>query len=168
MKKILSSLLSIVLCTGIASAQDWDFGNSYENKLHNVGIELGLGSGFGEDFTVDFGLRWQYNLHENFAWDVITIKAIADVKKHCFKESITPTVLSGFRVISPNFIGLTAYANARVGYAYNVDNEDGGFAYEVGVGVNVTKHVYIGYAFNDNKVDYYDMDYHAFRLGFLF
>lgn len=163
-KSFLILLLSISCC--VTFAQDWAFGGgSYETPRHQFGIELGVG-GAG-DLCVDFGLRWQANFNEYIAWDVITVKAVADVEED-FSETITPEILSGLRLISPDFGGMTAYVNGRVGYAHNFDMEEGGFTYEVGAGLNVTRHIYVGYAFNHIKIDESDANYHAFRVGFLF
>ena len=163
MKKTL--LLMLLALSSTAAMAQWSYDGGYETKRHCFGIELGVG-GTG-DTSVDFGLRWQANLHENFAWDVLTLKAVADVEND-FSESITPELLTGLRVISPDFSGLTAYLNARFGYAYNIDASEGGFAYELGAGVNVTRNIYIGYAFNQFKIDEAKVKYHAFRIGFLF
>lgn len=159
-------LLTVFMTTAVAMAQDLSFnGGSYEHRRHSFGIELGVG-GAG-DLCVDLGLRWQMNLHEYVAWDVITVRAMADVEND-FGDSITPEILSGLRLISPELFGMTAYANARFGYAHNFDLEDGSFTYELGVGINVTRHIYVGYAYNHFKIDDEKVNYNAFRLGFLF
>lgn len=166
-------LLATVLTMGVVMAQDLSFnGGSYEYKRHCFGVELGFG-GAG-DLCADLGLRWQWNLNEYLAWDVITVKAIADVESD-FGDSITPEALSGLRLISPDFFGMTAYINARCGYAHNFSWEDGCFTFEVGAGFNITRHIYVGYAYNRLKFDDNEYgfeteatNYHAFRLGFLF
>lgn len=165
MKKTVFLLLMVLGCT-MAKAQDWSFGgDSYETKRNNFGIELGVG-GTG-DVTVDLGVKWQTNLHENIAWDVITLKALADVEND-LGESCTGQLMTGLRLLSPEFSGMTIYANARAGYAHNFDSSNGGFAFEAGVGVNVTRHIYLGYAYNQFKLDDVKVKYHAFRVGFLF
>lgn len=165
MKKLFLFLLIVLGCT-MAKAQDWSFGgDSYETKRNNFGIELGVG-GTG-DVTVDLGIKWQTNLHEYFAWDVLTVKALADVENN-FSESITGEALTGIRLISPEFAGLTAYVNGRAGYAFNFDASEGGFAFEVGAGVNITRNIYLGYAYNHFKIDGAKTKYNAFRIGFLF
>lgn len=165
MKKTFLLLLMVLGCT-MAKAQDWSFGgDSYETKRNNFGIELGVG-GTG-DVTVDLGFKWQTNLHENFAWDVVTVKALADVENN-LAESCTGQILTGFRLISPEFSSLSLYANARGGYAHNFDASDGGFAFELGVGINVTHSIYLGYAYNNFKLGDGKVKYNAFRVGFLF
>lgn len=163
MKRLVLGIL-VAMSTTWAMAGDWDFGGSYESDRHNFGIELGIG-GTG-DLSVDLGIRWQMTLHENIAWDVITLKAVADVENN-FSESITPELMTGIRLISPDFAGLTAYANGRLGYAYNIDADDGGFAYELGAGINVTRNIYLGYVYNGFKIGDGKVNYHALRIGFL-
>lgn len=159
-------ILAAMLLASIGiSAQDWDFGGGYETNRHNFGVEIGLG-GTG-DVTVDVGAKWQMNLHEYVAWDVVTAKAMADVE-HNFSKSLTGELLTGVRGISPDFAGLTAYATIKGGYAYNFDATDGGFAYELGLGVNITRTIYVGYAYNGYKIDRAKVNYHALRWGFLF
>lgn len=165
MKKMILLLL-VVLGSTMANAQDWSFGgDSYETKRNNFGIELGVG-GTG-DVTVDLGFKWQTNFHENIAWDVITLKALADVENN-FGESCTGELMTGPRLISPEFAGMNIYANARFGYAYNFDASDGGFSFEIGTGVNITRNIYLGYAYNNFKIGDGKIKYHAFRVGFLF
>lgn len=155
----------VALISLTAAAQDWDFGGGYESSRHNFGLEVGVG-GTG-DVTVDIGVKWQLNLHEFVAWDVITAKALADVEND-FSDSITAQLLSGLRLTTPDFSGLSAYATAKFGYAYQFDAEDGSFAYELGIGINATRRVYFGFAYNTFKIDDIRIKYNAFRIGFLF
>lgn len=166
MKKTFLTLLMVLGCAVTTKAQDWSFGgDSYETKRNNFGIELGVG-GTG-DVTVDLGFKWQANLHENIAWDVVTVKAVADVENN-FAESCTGQVLTGLRLISPEFSGMNIYANARAGYAHNFDASEGGFAFEIGAGIQVTRSIYLGYAYNNFKLGDGKVKYNAFRIGFLF
>lgn len=160
------ALIICILLYGIAvKAQDWDFGDSGNDDVrrNQFGIELGVG-GTG-DITVDLGLRWQMNIHPNIGWDVLTLKAIT--VPDYLEDSITPQLLTGLRLTSPSFSGLTAYLTGRAGYGYWINGEEGGFCYEIGAGVNVTKHISLGYAYNrqDGNLDF---KYHAFRVGFSF
>lgn len=158
--------LFLMLTTMLVKAQDWSFSDdSYESKRHNFGIELGVG-GTG-DITVDLGIKWQLNLHENIAWDVLTIKALADVE-HDLMDSLTSEALTGLRLFSPEFVGMTAFVNGRAGYAHHIDSSEGGFAFELGGGINVTRSIYLGYAYNSFKINESKVKYHAFRVGFLF
>jgi opacity protein-like surface antigen len=164
MKKVFLLLVMIMLC-GFANAQYWNFKGGYETNRHNLGVELALG-GTG-DMTVDLGLKWMINFNENLAWDVLTVRAGADVE-HSFVESIVGELMTGPRIISPEFGDMTAYLNGRAGYAHHFDSSEGGFAYEFGAGINVTPHISLGYSYNHFKIDSFGIKYHAFRVGFLF
>jgi len=181
MKKIFVFML-VALVTTVVKAQDWDFGSDdYETKRHNFGIELGVG-GYG-DLATNLGFRWQMNFHPNIAWDVLTVKAITtpdgDVLDNMLLEGMT-----GLRFISPEFAGLTAYVVGKGGYGHYIDIDNGGVCYEFGAGINVTRHLYIGYAFNGlsykedinvgtgRKPKWEErtckMKYHSFQIGWTF
>lgn len=176
MKKVIFLFMMLMTC-GLAQAQDWDFGgrkggSSYETKRNNIGIELNAG-GTGE-FAIALGARWQMNFNENFAWDVLTLKAVTEPSY--FGESLTPMLMTGVRGFTPEFAGMRAYANARAGYDYNIDGEVGGFCFEAGVGLQVTKNISIGYSFSSIKFTEHDYYYdisatakmHSVSLGFTF
>lgn len=164
MKKLLTALLVLLFATNV-QAQDWDFGgDSYESKRNNFGLELGVG-GTGE-FSVDLGLRWQMNLHEFLSWDVLTVKG--QVAPKYFSESILAKMTTGVHLNSPQVMGISAYLLSRFGYGYWFDGETGGFTYEIGAGLNVTRNIYVGYTFDNQKIDEDKIKFNGFRLGFLF
>ena len=57
---------------------------------------------------------------------------------------------------------MSAYASIASGYGFSTDssvyNNDGGVCAEIGVGINLCKYVYMGYAFNFQKIHINDMD----------
>jgi opacity protein-like surface antigen len=130
-----------------------------------LGVELGLG-GTG-DMTVDLGVKWMMNFNEYIAWDVLTVRAGADVE-NSFVESIVGELMSGPRFTTPEFGDMSVYLNGRAGYAHHFDSSEGGFAYEIGAGINVTPHISLGYSYNHFNIDNFGIKYHAFRVGFLF
>ena len=69
---------------------------------------------------------------------------------------------------SPQVMGISAYLLSRFGYGYWFDGETGGFTYEIGAGLNVTKNIYVGYTFDNQKIDEAKIKFNGFRLGFLF
>lgn len=165
MRRMILSMLALLFFSVISSAQDWDFGSdNYETKRHNWGIELGVG-GTGS-FTIDVGFRWQMNLHEFVSWDVLTLKAL--VAPEYFTETITPQLMTGIHLNSPQFFGISAYLLGRGGYGRWIDAKTGGFCLEIGAGLNVTKHISVGYAYDQQKSNEFKMKYNAFRIGFLF
>lgn len=172
---------SLLLCCMVVKAQDDDL------KKNQWAIEAGVG-GTG-DVTIDLGVRWQMNFHPNIGWDVVTLKALTSPDR--FKETLMPQVMTGLHLTSPKFAGMSAYFVGRAGYGYWIDQEAGGFCFEVGGGINVTKHIYVGYAYNHQKGTYdytytkqgsggkysttlhtaemdYKTNYHAFRIGYYF
>lgn len=174
-------VMGLLLCCMVVKAQDDDL------KKNQWAVEAGVG-GTGVT-TIDLGVRWQMNFYPNVAWDVLTVKALA--APDSFSETIMPQVMTGLHLTSPKFVGMSAYFIGRAGYGYWIDKEAGGFCFEVGGGINVTKHIYVGYAYNHQKGTYdytyfkkgsggkysgtlhtaeedYKSDYHAFRIGFYF
>lgn len=189
MRKILL-FVGMFLCCFVLQAQDWSFSNGSDDsdvKKNQFAVELGVG-GTGE-VAVDLGFRWQMNLYPNIGWDVLTLKAYAAPDD--LGATVTPQLMTGIHLTSPEFVGLTGYLIGRAGYGYWIDREAGGFCFEVGAGINVTKHMYIGYAYNHQKGNYeatfykkgsggkytttlytedvdYKVNYHSFRIGFYF
>lgn len=157
-------------------------------KKNCFGLDFGVGSvKDGEGTEFDFGMRWLHNFSPYIGWDVIGIKAVANTKD--VVASATPQAMTGIRGTSPIlFANMTAYAGFRMGYGYNVDSEIGGLCYEFSFGINLTKKIYIGYAYNyqggskDEENSYtvgkkhytetitreIKQKYHAFRIGFNF
>lgn len=183
MKKFLALSLC-VLTTGMVMAQGWDFSVSKSNDLkkNQFAIELGVGS--ASDINVDLGLRWQMNFSQYVAWDVLTFKALADVAYDDIFDATILELLTGVRGTSPVFFkNMSAYITAKAGYAVacqDIDG-DGEFAFELGIGINLTHHLYVGYAFNNcgvNEESYSSKKYsysypaksnvHSFRIGYAF
>lgn len=75
---------------------------------------------------------------------------------------------------------MSGYLSFAAGYGFSTDssamNNDGGICFEIGTGINLCKNVYIGYAFNfqkinisiDNKDVSSNGKLHYFRIGFVF
>lgn len=207
-KRKLLAIAVFALTTVAASAQDWDFSSgrssTYEStRHHHFGIDLGIGGTGYKQFVFDLGLRWQININDYIAWDAITVKSLMVLDEQFFNDSeykITPQLLSGLHLMTPQFAGMKVYGYARLGYGWNIHQCDeeymdvldhqSAFAYELGAGLQVSKHVYLGYAFNKINLDYgaihtplIDSDYtdednwetiyylyraYIFRVGFIF
>ena len=116
------------------------------------------GGGFTGDtydagFGLELGLKYAYRFHPNFAWDVIKVAAITDTKH--FKESMQIQGLTGIRGITPVVFGnSTIYVNAAGGYGYYTHIEEGGFAWEVGAGLNITPKFSVGIEYNSTHISY--------------
>lgn len=183
MKKILVFAVCVITA-GAAMAQGWDFSvsKSEDLKRNQFAIELGVGS--ASDINVDLGFCWRMNFSKYVAWDVLTFKALADVAYDDILDATILELLTGVRGTSPVFYkNMSAYLTAKAGYAVacqDIDG-DGEFAFELGVGVNLTRHLYVGYAFNNcgvNEEEYYSKkhsynyatkaDVHSIRIGYTF
>lgn len=211
-KRKLLATICLALSTIAATAQDWDFSSgrssTYEStRHHHFGIDIGIGGSGNKQFIGDFGLRWQININDYIAWDALTVKSLIVMDEQFFSSDedesgykVTPQLLSGIHLLTPQFSGMKVYGYARLGYGWNIHQCDedyvdvldhqSGFAYELGAGLQVSKHVYLGYAFNKINVDYgaiytplADSDYtdesnwktiyylyraYIFRVGFVF
>lgn len=185
MKKFLAFSLC-VLTAGVAIAQDWDFSSSKSSgdiKRNQFAIEIGAGG--GDDIIVDLGIRWQMNFGQYVAWDVLTLKALADVQyEDNIFDATALQLLTGVRGTSPVFYkNISSYLTAKAGYAVcSTDiSGDGEFAFELGLGFNLGSHFYFGYAFNNcglqqeewtlSKKKYYSAaktNVHSLRIGYAF
>lgn len=153
---------------------------SYEDmdyKKNRFAIDLGIGGGQGST-GFDLGLRYQHNFAPFIGWDVLSAKVVFPTDDP-FDESPDLQIMTGLRGTSPNFYkNMSAYLSVASGYGFSTDsgmyNNDGGVCAEIGVGVNLCKYVYMGYAFNFQKVNIDDLNVsgkgkvHYFRLGFVF
>lgn len=170
MKKLLV-LLSAVLCVLSVNAQ------YYDEKKNEWALEAGVG-GTGST-AVNLGLRWQHNFHPYIAWDVLNLNAVAPTDDF---GQVVPQLMTGLRLKSPEFAGLKLYAIGHVGYGVNVDDTDlHGLVFEVGGGIQLTEHFYVGYAYNHQDLGTIEVrngkhtssekresKYHAFRIGWIF
>ncbi len=149
-------------------------------KKNCFGLDVGIGSIHNADATVlDIGFRYLHNFSPYWGWDVFKIKAFFSPEH--FVESLTPQIMSGFRVNSPRLANiLAAYTGIKTGYGYNFEYEYGGFCLEWEIGINIGKTIFLAYAYNYQAGNYeyadgrytYSIDikqkYSAFRLGFNF
>lgn len=103
------------------------------------------------------------------SWDILKVKAIAELSN--FSESITPQIMTGIRGTSPVlFANMTAFGSFSAGYDYNLDIEEGGFAYEIQAGLNITSKIYAAFVYDNQKVSVADFDakisFAGLRVGF--
>lgn len=165
-KKITFTVIGLFVMTTAMNAQKWSFDNKRDYQEDWFGIDLGVGGMKDLNGTgVDFGLRYLHSYSRYIAWNAVNLKAIANTKD--FSKSITPQIMTGIRLTSPNFLqDLSAFGGFKAGYGYNIDGKDGGFCYEVEAGVNVTRNLFVGFAYNNQKLDGLQLKYSAFRIGF--
>lgn len=166
MKKFLFALACLFTVATTIHAQSWSFDESSDSKKNWFGIDLGVGSMKDYEGTgVDLGIRYQHNYGQYVAWNIFNLKAMANTKD--FGATVTPQLMTGLKGISPSFFKeMTGFVGFKGGYGYNIDGEDGGFCYEIELGVNLTRNIFIGYAYNNQKIGEGNVKYSAFRIGF--
>lgn len=161
MKRLLGIIGILMICLSM---------NAQIDKRNQFAVEAGTGSALS-NFVVNLGFRWQMNLHPNIAWDVLTVKATttpdSDILDAMLAEGMT-----GVRLTSYEFAGMSVYATGKVGYGHYIDISNGGVCYEFGAGLNITSHLSVGYAFNE--MSYKDSGVkckwksHSFQIGWTF
>lgn len=107
----------------------------------SIGYVTGdIDSGFG--VSLNLGYRW--HVGSGFNWDILSVGANSEVSN--FTETLDLRFLTGVRYNSPAVLaGKSLYANFGLGYHLLTDNTDiGGFAWEIGAGVNLSSKVSVG------------------------
>jgi hypothetical protein len=174
---VITAIMSLPIC-----AENWNFASSYEGmyyKKNRFAIDLGIGGAKGGG-GFDLGVRYQHNFAPFIGWDAISVKA-AFPTKDTFDENPDLQIMTGVRGNTPYFFKeMSGYLSFAAGYGFSTDssamNNDGGICFEIGTGINLCKNVYIGYAFNfqkinisiDNKDVSSNGKLHYFRIGFVF
>lgn len=168
-------LLALLCCVTITNAQTIE-------KKNQWAIEAGVG-GNGAT-TINLGIRWQRNFHPYVSWDILSANFVSNIDM--ISDVIMPQIMTGIRLYSPSFSGMKVYAIGRAGYGGSVcSNEDyqgDGIVFEVGGGLHLNKHLYIGYAYNHQDLGSVEVivdkkhtasvdkesKYHSFRIGWIF
>jgi hypothetical protein len=154
MKKLFA-IIAVALCVVTASAQRAsDMGifsnNEYEDWNHSaVFVETALGATTGDigdtDLGWSLGIGYRWHITSGFCWDILKLAANAEPSN--FEDTVDCRLLSGFRYNSPRvLVGKSLYANVAFGYHFLDGDIDGrhGFAYELGAGINLTRHLSLG------------------------
>ena len=159
-------------------------------SLKAVSIVNGNKTKYDGTATADFGFRFFKLYHEYFGWDVIKIKALYGLKEQprasgedpVFTDRIYPQILTGARGFSPVFHKeMRGYGAFRPGVGFSLSPDfKASFAYELEIGVHLTKSIYAGYAFHsmmrsetveagpgNNITVKSRSNYSAFRFGFV-
>lgn len=166
MKKIFT-LLAIIFCVATASAQRasdmGDFSGDYDSdedwNHSSVFVEAAVGPYVGM-YASDYGLGCAvavgYRLHiaNGFCWDIAKIGFSAGLSDIEYSSGLR--FLTGLRYNSPCVIGdKSIYINAAAGYHMVLEHSYcSGIAYEAGFGVNLTRHISLGFTCEGGKSDY--------------
>lgn len=127
-------------------------------------VETGIGLLSGDadsDFAWEFGWGYRWHISSGFSWEVF--KLGFNVAPASFKETWDLGVTTGLRYDSPRIASLgdrSVFGNFSFGYGGTVlqDSSEGGFKYEVGVGVKMTRNLSLSlfYQGNNDSYDYSD------------
>lgn len=163
MKKIfLSAILGLFAIAGqaqIVSSTSSRITVTHKERTPSLFLDLGAGgfTGDADGFGVDLGLRWTHMFSPSIGWDVLKVSAQSTIDEPI--DDLNIQAKTGIRGVSPVLFGAsgTVYANFAGGYGYYTDIEEGGFAWEIGAGVNFNKHISLGIVYNscNYSYDYY-------------
>ena len=125
------------------------------------GIDIGIGSveGYRTNMMMfSAGIRYLHHFGSYFGMDFLKINyQFVDFDEHNMQ------FMSGIRLNSPTFYRcMSGYGSIRFGWGGLFDF-DSGFCYEVEIGFNLTRSIFLGYSFNQQPGDY---RHHSLRIGF--
>lgn len=158
--------LMVMMCGMHVQAQSWSFNDKSDSKQNWFGIDLGVGSASDVDGTMlDLGFRYMRTFSPYIAWNAVNLKAIANTED--IGTTVTPQLMTGLRLTSPSFLNtMSCFAGAKVGYGFNIDSSEGGVCFEIEAGINLSRYIFVGYAYNNQDIDGFKSKYSALRIGF--
>ena len=134
-------------------SEDWNHSSAF--------IETGIGVTAGDcvnDFGWTVGIGYRWHIAQGVYWDIIKMNFNTGASH--FTDLLAIRFTSGVRYHSPRFIaGKALYANFDLGYDYATGVEGGGFAYEIGAGFVLNKHVSLGLVWEGNSAKWEDSYY---------
>lgn len=176
-KYLLLVLITFVTCSMSAQLVTSTTVSKTKKQVSNSGMffEVGIGA-LGSDYdgdgvSLDLGLGYRKGFNQYVAWDILKLKALAEVSN--LGETITPQLMTGIRGTSPVlFANITAFGSFSGGYGYVIDVEEGGFAYEIQAGLNITPKFYAAFVYDNQglSIEGYDLNlsFTGLRLGVRF
>ena len=175
MKKLFSILAALAVAVSVtASAQragEFNLSNNEDWSHSGVFSELGVGVTLGDldaDLGLSLGLGYRYHINNGFCWDIAKVTYYVPCVTTAFAESSSMRFISAIRYNSAPLLGdMPLYATFGVGYQLNVDDTDRwkGFAYEIGLGVNMSRSCSLGLVWEGN-VAHYDTYYGSENANF--
>lgn len=161
MKKIFvlafMAMFSLAIQAQIVSSRSSRITTTYTERTPAIWLDFGPGffTGDAEDtgLGIDLGFRWNHMFTENIGWDILKVSAQTDTKN--FGDALNIQAKTGIRGVTPILFGNSSlYANLAGGYGYYTDIEKGGFVWEVGAGINLTRKFAIGINYNSTQYEY--------------
>ena len=115
-----------------------------------VGLQTGC---VDPDFGIAIKAGYRLNLYEGLSWNIISAGAEIGVTY----ADVNLRFMSGLRYNLPFCLNSkTVYVNADFGYGFSTsDTAFGGFAYEIGAGVNFSRTISLGVAWEGSVWDYH-------------
>jgi len=181
MKKILLLVLVAFISTTMSAQLVTSTTVTKTKKQSNSGMfmEVGLGT-LGADYendgiALDLGFGYRKNFSEYLAWDILKIKAVAEMSN--LGETLTPKIMTGIRGTTPVLFGdMTAFGSFSAGYGHWIDFEEGGFVYEAQIGLNITSKLYAAFVYENQGISWEEESYNidadvsftGLRLGLRF
>lgn len=160
MKKIL--ILITIFFFSLSSyghCKGGSFNDHAKCRINHSGIFLnptiGLLTGdLDKDLGIDLTVGYRFHIVNGFNWDIAKIGISTGVSDA--QGNLTLRFLSGLRYNSPAmFGGKSLYADCAFGYSFMTEEPDlGGFAYEVGAGINLSRKVSLGIVWEGNNPRY--------------
>lgn len=130
-------------------------------------VETGIGLLTGDadtDFAWEVGWGYRWHIIEGFSWEIFKIGFNAGVSH--FSDTFCLRFTTGLRYDTPRFDFLkdrSMYVNFNAGYGVRTSDYagDGGFAWELGAGVKLTRKCSVGlfYQADSDKYTYSDYGY---------
>ena len=134
---------------------------TYRKNL--FGLDLGIGARNVNEWGTfaELGIRYTHNFSPYIGWDVINVK-IQDLLPAPAPENCLGQIMTGLRLYSPplgkivnttsNFTNnIKGYASFKAGVGIQPYLEASGLAYELEIGVHLTKTFFIGLVYNFQK-----------------
>jgi len=172
MKKLL--LIAVLLMTAaVVNAQLLTSTTVYGTKQtrNHFAIDLSFGGYTGDldggGLALELGFRDTYDINEYFSVDILKISAHSGTDD--FGGLLNLQAKTGVRGFTPILFGQSRmYGNVGLGYGYFTDAKKGGFAWEIGAGLDITRHVAVGFVYNTNKYYSFNISTIGGRVGFTF
>lgn len=108
----------------------------------NTGIGVLCGSDIDSDFAWEFGWGYRWHIASGVSWEVLRLGFNTGVSH--FEDMFDLRITTGLRYDTPRFDFLnqrSLFVNFCFGYGGRVaaDDSDGGFVYEIGAGIKLTR-----------------------------
>jgi len=166
---IIMAVIASALTVSAQRASDSDMRWANSSDINHSGFVTDITAGvltgdLDTDFALGVKLGYRWNIYDGLSWDIVSIGASTGVSN--FAEAMNLRFLSGFRYNTPvDLIGKSLYVNFGLGYCLSTDETDfGGFAYEVGAGVNFTRTLSFGIVWEGSNWSY-ESEYDYWKIS---